>query len=302
MPSGIPPEFKVGIIGTINRDTVHRQNGSRIDSYGGLLYNLKYLCADNSIIVRPVVNIGYDRYRPITKVLKKLDNIDLSHILKVMSKNNHCHMRYTSQSHRCEFLAGGVPPLTYRRVKPLLDCHLILVNFITGNDITLNALEKLRRQFKGIVYIDIHSLTLGKRKVEGGFHRHLRKPRYWKRYALCADILQLNQTEFELIAEASFSPEGARAFFKHELEMVSCLNITLGEKGSYLVYRKNKDRIIGRKILPYKMVKVYDTTGCGDVFSAGFICEYLKSESYVKAAAEGNRLAAARCKLKTPVF
>jgi sugar/nucleoside kinase (ribokinase family) len=48
--------------------------------------------------------------------------------------------------------------------------------------------------------------------------------------------------------------------------------------------------------------RVYDTTGCGDIFGAGFVAEYLRTRNPVNAARNGNRLAAARCRKKGRIF
>jgi sugar/nucleoside kinase (ribokinase family) len=301
MPPKGYAKHKIGAIGTINRDTIYQPDGSRIESWGGLLYSLKYLCEAGMAKIFPVVNIGRDSFRSIHQILQRFDNIDLSHISKVPEKNNHCFLHYADQSHKCETLKGSVSPLTYSRAKPLLNCDLVLVNFISGPDIKLSALEKFRENYSGIIYMDIHSLTLGRKKVLGGYHRYMRRPRHWKRYVSRADILQVNEVEFQLLSGTKFSRKNAVNFMEKDLKHLKCMAITCGAGGSLLVYRRAKI-LHSRNIPAIKVRKVHDTTGCGDIFGAGFINEYLKSGSFIKAAQNGNRLAAARCRKKGKVF
>ena len=297
--SYIEPE--IGVIGTINRDTIYHPDGRTVDSWGGLLYSLRYLCESRAARIMPVVNVGADAYQAVSAILDRFANVDTKYLRRVTQKNNHCFLHYANQSHKCEILKGGVPSLTYERLKPLADCDLVLVNFISGPDVKLSALEKFRENFPGVVYMDIHSLTLGRRRVRGGYRRHLRRPRYWRRYVACADILQVNKVEFELLSGRSFSPGAATAFFREELLFAKCLVITLGDEGCQIVYQRSGNTI-GRHVKGIRVARVLDTTGCGDIFAAGFISEYLDTRNFVEAARRGNRLAAARIRIKGPIF
>jgi hypothetical protein len=300
MPRAKSSESNIGVIGTINRDTIHRADGSTVTSWGGLLYNLKCLAEDGSATVIPAINAGNDCYRQIIAILKRFPRIDRSLVHPVETLNNHCFLHYADQAHKCEMLAGGVPPLTWRRVEPLIQTDLILVNFISGRDIGMTTLEKLRHSYAGPIYMDIHSLTLGRKKVPGGCHRFLRRPRFWARFAACADILQMNRTEFEILSGLTFSIAHVRAFVKRHLPNLRFLVITLGREGSLVTFRDKTWRAVH---VPVREVKnPYDTTGCGDIFAAGFILEYLSSQDVLKAARRGNRLAAARCRIPGPVF
>lgn len=301
MPQSRYTKADIGAIGTINRDTIYQPDGGEVESWGGLLYNLKYLCKAGVGEIIPVVNVGRDSFRAIMEILARFDNIDLSQIQKVAEKNNHCFLHYHNQSHKCEILKGGVPPLNYSRIKALLDCDLVLVNFISGPDVRLTALEKFRQGYDGLIYMDIHSLTLGRRKVRGGYRRHLRRPRYWKRYVACADILQVNEVEFDLLSGQAYSLDTGIDFVVDSLENLKCLVVTRGASGSSVIYRED-GLLLGKNVPAVKIKTVHDTTGCGDIFGAGFIIEYLRSGDFINAARYGNLLAADRCGRKGKMF
>ncbi len=300
MPSRKRSKFKIAVVGTINRDTIYSPKEKKIESYGGILYNLKYLCQNDSFQVYPIVDIGYDCYRRIFSILNSFPNLDLTHIKKVGHKNSHCFLHYTDQASKKEFLTGGVPPLTYCRLQPALEYDLMLVNFVSGRDVKLAALERFRREYGKIIYMDIHSLTLGSRKAKIGVRRYLRRPRYWSRYVDCTDILQLNRIEFEVVSGLPFSPTNALDFFTNHLRRSRCLIVTLGEMGSFVVFEKKDLRC--RLIAATDGRRVYDTTGCGDVFAAGFVTEFLKSHNYIEAVARGNLMAAERCRKRGAIF
>lgn len=301
MPRTKSSGLEIGVIGTINRDTIYRADGSTVTSWGGLLYNLKSLAEDGSATVIPAVNAGGDCYDRIIAILKRFPRIDRSLVHPVDAVNNHCFLHYADQAHKCEMLAGGVPPLTWRRVEPLMQTDLILVNFISGRDIGLTTLERLRRSYPGPIYMDIHSLTLARKKVPGGCRRFLRRPRHWIRYAACADFLQMNRVEFELLSGGILSDDDACIFFRRYLPKVSCLVVTLGREGALVVHRTD-DRLQSRRFPVREVKKPYDTTGCGDIFAAGFVLEYLRTHDVAASARRGNRLAASRCRLPGPIF
>lgn len=302
MPRNESIEPKIGVVGTINRDTIYRHDGSAVESWGGLLYSIKYLGGESVGEIIPVVNLGRDAYGPVMGLLGRFRNIDLAHIKKVPEKNNHCFLHYHNQSHKCEILKGGVPPLTFTRLRPIRDCDLVVVNFISGADVTLAALEKFRSWYPGIIYMDIHSHTLGKRKVAGGHRRHLRRPPNWRRYIACADILQVNAVEFELLSGVPPSRRAAGDFFEGEAGHLKCLIVTLGSDGCLITYRGQKGMIATRRIKAVDIRRVYDTTGCGDIFGAGFVAEYLRTGRPVKAARHGTRLAGERCRKRGRIF
>ena len=302
MPRNRSTGSKIGVIGTINRDTIYRHDGSAVESWGGLLYSIKYLCDETAGEIVPVVKIGKDACDPIMSILSRFPRIDLTHIHRVPEKNNHCFLHYHDQSHKCEFLKGGVPPLIFSRLRPLRECDLVIVNFISGSDVTLAALEKFRSSYEGLIYMDIHSHTLGRRKVEGGHRRHLRRPLHWRRYVACADILQVNAVEFELLSGLKVSRQAAGGFFDCEVRHLTCLIVTLGADGCLVTYRSRRNLIVTCHIPALKIGRVYDTTGCGDIFGAGFVAEYLKTGSPIKAARHGTRLAGARCRKRGRIF
>ncbi|MFH1699826.1 MAG: carbohydrate kinase family protein [Candidatus Zixiibacteriota bacterium] len=300
MPPKRSLRSKIGIIGSINRDTIYLVNGKQVSSWGGILYNIKYLAESGATKIVPVANAGTDAYDDIIKILKEYPNVNLEYISRVKALNNHCFLYYHNQSHKCEILKGGVPRLRFNQISPLLDCDIVLVNFISGRDVALQTLERFRRHYHGMIYMDIHSLTLGSRKVEDGYKRFLRRPSSWIRYIACADILQMNEDEFEILSKTQLSNKNPKKFWSLISLRTKCLVLTLGREGSRIVSGKLRPKI--QKIAPLGVAHVYDTTGCGDAFAAGFISEYASSRNFAKSAANGNQLAAERCETKGRIF
>jgi sugar/nucleoside kinase (ribokinase family) len=288
---------KVTVIGTINRDTILFPDGRRTESFGGILYNLSALSAlgGTSLEISPVCNVGYDVFAQVKVILKGFGNVRPDGIKRVRRKNNHALLVVDEESQRQEVLKNRVPVLSFSRVEPFLDCDLVLVNFISGFDISLSTLRKIRRSTDALIFMDIHSLTLGVRR-DG--RRFLRTPRSWRDYVRQADFLQANLTELHVLSGTRVnSSNRIRDFGKDVLSLgPKAVLLTLGEEGALMVYRHGKGcRLKREKGIRVRAFK--DATGAGDVFSAGFLIRYLESGNLARSLDFANRVAAEKCKV-----
>lgn len=290
-------KFKVTVIGTINRDTILFPDGKRIESFGGILYNLSALSAlgGPSLEVCPVCNVGNDVYGQVKAILKRFGNVRLDGMKRVRRKNNHALLVIDQENQRQEILKNRVPVLSFSRVEPFLDCDLILVNFISGLDISAGTLRRIRKSTDALMFVDIHSLTLGIRR-DG--RRFLRTPRSWRDYVRQADFLQANSAEFHVLSGIGLnSSNRIRDFGKYILSLgPKAVLLTLGQEGAAMVYRHGK----GCRLKKEKGIRVQafkDATGAGDVFSAGFLIRHLESGNLTRSLDFANRVAAEKCKV-----
>lgn len=290
------PKFRVTVIGTINRDTLIFPRGKRTESFGGILYNLSALSGLGGkwMKIYPVCNVGYDVYDRVREILESYENVRPDGVKKVRRKNNHASLLIDQESERQEVLKNRVPVLSLSQIEPFLECDVILVNFISGFDITLSTLKKIRRSTAALIFMDVHSLTLGIRR-DG--RRFFRSPKSWKEYIKQADLVQTNMAELSVLAEKGLkSPSGIRDFGEYVLSLgPRALLVTLGEEGAVMIYRHGK----GCRLKKDEGIKVRgfkDAIGAGDAFSAGFLVRYFQSRSLVRSLDFANRVAAEKCK------
>ena len=287
---------EIFLAGTINKDSVTNPDGLIFHSFGGLLYSiipLAQLLPDSKII--PIANLGRDCSEDILAILEKYPNVKTDLIRIVEEENNHCHLTYSNQESKTEILSGGVPPLDYSDLCPALNSEIFLLNYISGFDVELETLTKFRSEYKGQIYIDIHSLTLGK-QADG--RRYFRRPDAWREYCACADYLQMNREEFRLINEADLSLENQIGFFdKFAGNNLKALLITCGNRGAFIT-TEISGKIDCQPIPTNPCGVEADTTGCGDIFGAAFCAGISLELDFYESARLAVKTASSACNFK----
>ncbi len=282
----------IAVIGTINRDTVVRVDRSRSQGYGGILYNLRVLAelaTDASIL--PLVKIGRDQQRPIMSALQKLPSLNLSAVRVVPGKNNHCLLTYHDAGSKSEILSGWVGAVDRSQLEKALAAEIILVNFISGGDITLRNLRWLRGHTKATIFMDFHSRTLGRHR-DGS--RYLRIPPHWRDYLSVADFVQMNEFEFKLLARTPCEADHCRKFAHRDLRRENAvLIVTRGPAGCLVISQDSTTVEFSTPKTPVPR-QVVDTTGCGDIFSAAFISHWRRHKNPPAAAAFASGVATSR--------
>lgn len=282
---------KIALLGTINRDTIRTPDGTETESYGGILYSLLPLSAiaGDTAEIYPVVNVGEDMQDVVTGFLEPCGNVRFDGVVFVPDKNTHCFIVYDEAGNKQETLLGGVPALTVDRIAPFLSCDALIVNFITGMELELETLQKVRAAREAPIFMDLHSLTLG---MNDERRRFWRVPPRWEDWIACTDVIQMNEQEAALLAGAPLDSDADTiAFGERILDNGSrILLITRNANGSHAVYREN-----GRTVLhhspPQPAGAPQDETGCGDVFLMGFMTSYLDTGDPVEASRFANTLA-----------
>ena len=117
--------MNIAVIGTVNRDTIYPYTGPRIESYGGILYNLFVLAAliPQDITLFPICNLGEDVHKPVLREMAQFRNIETQGIHIVAQKNNHAILRYTSPNTRVEYLENIRP---WRFTPYTRDAHAVI--------------------------------------------------------------------------------------------------------------------------------------------------------------------------------
>ena len=285
--------MRIAVIGAITRDTLifPIEGGCRItESVGGALYTIAALATVTNEEVYPVCNVGYDIYQDVVNFLKGYRNVALSAVQKVNTKNIHCYILYASE-YGTQYDDGKEVPISFEQVEPLIpNSGFIFVSPSTGFDIPLDVVRRVKRSTKSPMYLDYHILSLGRDKLG---HRFLRKRDDWLEWCTNCDYLQLNKFEAESLYDGTInSDDDALGFSEAILNGgVKSVAITMGSKGVLVCYRDGNNDLKCTRIGAYKVGKVIDATGCGDVFAGGFIAHFTETKNLLDSYRFGNKLA-----------
>lgn len=284
------PPHSVAVVGSINEDFIFHESGKK-HSYGGIFYNLTALSTllpDAEII--PLAFLGRNVWPKVGLLAGSLANIDWSSAYKLRGKSNQATLYYLPTGEKRETLKHPVPKFDWSGLQVALGADFILLNFISGWEISPALFKKLRQSFSGLIHVDLHSLLLGIRK---NGQRFARVPKDWEVF-LDADFVQMNQKEWEQVAGAAYSKRNFFRFCRHwQGERWKAIIVTLAERGAVGVFRWRPFKIYSVKAP--KVLRA-EPTGAGDFFAAGFISAILEKKSFPAALKRGVQTASWKCR------
>lgn len=268
--------FSVAVIGTINLDIIISKKGERTESLGGILYNILTLSeiGKDFIEIFPVTYIGSDTKEKFFKIIKKFQNISRRGIRETSKGTNINLLEYINDNERKETTRFFTDEITYEMIVPFLTSNVLHFNFISGYDVSLETIKKVRKRTNSIISLDVHSLVLKRNDGERGFYAL----KNWEEWVKNTDIIQMNTKELLFFTgNTTKKVKIGKKIIKEIIKIllgkgIKIVLVTSGEKGVYLGYR-NGVYFFKQK---YKSVP-RDTTGCGDIFSSFFLTKYLIS-------------------------
>ncbi|HEY5535540.1 MAG TPA: carbohydrate kinase family protein [Ignavibacteria bacterium] len=302
--------MKYLVIGEPCVDVIHKADGDKIHSYGGILYSviaLSVLSAPEDEIL-PVMNLGEDEYENITGILKGYSNINMDGVYKVGHPTRKVNLYYniynSGKSARLEQSTDPTYTLDYKDSEKFLPgADGVLVNMISGVDITLDTLKKLRTNFNGKIHMDLHNLVMKTNPDGTREHTHLENYQEW---CTNTDTLQMNEFEISSLSKVKkLEYEIAEEILLSPDSRVSGLIVTRGIDG-VSGYTKTEKKYLNEKyqdidkyaIRAIENPRFVDTTGCGDVFAASFLLHYSKNKDFIKSIYFANRIASYKTSLE----
>jgi len=291
----------ITVIGHICKDIVHNPAEKDVteESFGGIMYTLLTLAnlMNERDCIQPVFGVGQADYESLMEQLQPYKNIDVSGIFKFKYPTNQVQLFYEKDAQtRIECSQHIAAPIPFNRIKLYLDGDGVLVNMVSGADITLETLGYIRMEVRerGIpIHFDFHSLTLGTDKEFKRFRRPLTD---WRRWCFMLNSIQMSEEEALGLSAERYDE---KTLTNHLMTlMVETLLITRSKRGLTVIVQDIHKKLTQKDIEGVTYGDTVETTGCGDVFGAAFLYQYLKSKDSFIAAEFANKTAALNATFK----
>lgn len=263
--------MKLLVIGHSVLDFIKSDKDPKI-SAGGIFYSIsalnRFTSSDDEIqLCSQYDDETYNHFKPEfekvnNKFLQKVEKIPRVHLN--LQKDRERHEAYENITNN---LSVNISDLN------IFDG--ILINMITGFDITLDQLTQIRNDYSRIIFIDIHTLSRG---LNEDYKREFRLIPDFQKWAKCLDIIQVNQNELYTLSHKKIEMEIVEELFSYGVKI---LCVTKGEFGAK-VYYKNQNEVASYFVAARKIINP-NVIGCGDVFGASFFYSYIRNKNVINS-------------------
>ena len=264
--------MKILVIGQSLEDHINYKGKTTVKP-GGIFYTVvglkNFLESEDELLLLTSVE---EKHLAIFSPL--YDDIEKTYFSYV-EKIPRVYLNITDENERGECYSLVNQNLSMEQVKDFKAFDGILINMITGYDITIDQLRKIRSQSDRPIFFDVHTLARG---IDEDGTRSFRTIPLFEEWAENIDVLQVNEIEFSSL----FSCDDKREIIKIIFGCgVKILIVTKGELGASVYYKKNEE-IISTFVSSLKF-ETKNKVGCGDVFGAVFFYNYIKDKNIDKA-------------------
>ncbi len=290
--------FNISIVGTTCVDIISQPDMDKsVRLYGGITYVMTALSFlfKSSARISIVTKLERKYENEFLKFIGHYNNIDTKYIYNEPGKTNIVQLIYKpNKSEREEINNIKSTAVKFSQIKPVLVfSDILIISYISGYDIAMDTLSRIRREYKGIIYGDIHSYILKKPKTGVRGFRNIKNP---ERFLKNFNIIQGSELEWNILLKNRFEKINRMDYEKISRYVFSLgckkIIITMGADGVFGAEKINNGKIKYYFIKANKVKNVIDTTGCGDSMLAGIVYGLMAKNNFYKGLKIGNKLGA----------
>lgn len=272
--------MKILVIGHSVEDHIHQNDEEKVKP-GGIYYSalglLKIISADDEVHL--ITALQKSNVHLFSGVYDKINITFANWVIEIPK----VHLIIHDSEERTECYESMSKNLEFD-YKMLNKFDGIMVNMITGFDINLEQLQTIRKNFQGVIYLDVHSLS---RDFDESKTRIFRQIPDFSEWAASVDLIQANEAETKTLFNLDNELDIATTVLK--CGTISLI-VTKSEFGARAYYNRN-DEVESMFVAAVK-VNTNNKVGCGDIFGSIFFYTYLKTKNIDKSLKAANYAAA----------
>jgi hypothetical protein len=265
--------MKFVLVGHFSLDVRHTEGDGEDERMGGLYLATSMLSsrAGRGDVIVPVCGIAREEYSRVAAAFEALPGVSTEALYKTDGPVHRVHLIERPGAAAVVCSRDISQPIPYERLRRHVAADGLLVNMLSGFDITLETLDQIRiaaREEKTWLHLDIHNLTLGVNER----HERFRRPvETWRRWAFMIDTVQMNEEEAGML-DATMPDEGT--LIGHMLTLgVKGVVVTRGPRG--LTIYTDMQKHLWREDVAVEGGDGRNVTGSGDRFGAAFLYNLL---------------------------
>ena len=271
--------MKILLIGHSIIDHLEKE-GKEVVKPGGIFYSvggiLSVKKAEDEIYL--LTGINQNNYKLFERIFTRL-NLDHSCYISDMPE---VFLKVFENKEREEVYKNISSKLKLDKIEDWNKFDGILINMITGFDLSLEQITSIRKSFDGPIYFDVHTLSRG---VDAKMNREFRPIPDSEKWLSNIDILQCNENELRTVVDLK-EEDAAKKILEHGPKVVI---VTKGGNG-VTAYSESNSEIVNYNLNAEK-VKVVNKIGCGDIFGSVFFYLYLCGENILESLKSANKIA-----------
>ena len=267
------------VIGHSVVDKIENKNGSIEIKPGGIFYSIAALNSvckkDDEIYLCTEIDSNYRHL--FENEYKKVNQS----FVTTADKTPIVTLKIYPGKERDEFY-DSIPGNLQIPIKEINSFDHILINMISGFDISLSQIKEIRNNFDGLIYFDVHTFSRG---INHDMRREFRQIPDFDQWMKCIDILQAN--EKELLTLGNFEDELSVA--KHLIGNKNKILIITKENHGAKIYYYNDE--VNAEYISSEKVEVTNKVGLGDSFGSAFFYNYISTKDKSKSLRFANYIA-----------
>jgi sugar/nucleoside kinase (ribokinase family) len=283
--------MKLLVLGHLCIDCTHPAGVPPRERWGGIANTIAAAgeLAGKEDTVIPVCGVGTDDEKRFLAWLERFPAVDPSGLFTLSGPTNRIDVYEKGEGLRVACTRDIAPPIPFERIRRHLAADGVLINMVSGSDISLETLDQIRLEVRARetpLHLDYHNLTTGIGKERERFRRPLAE---WRRWAFMLTTVQLSEEEasgltVDRLTEAQLTG--------HLLTLgVTGVLLTRGARGATVFSNEHK-KVVRYDIAGIPAEGAEDRAGLGDVFGGAFMCRYVPTSDLRLSAEFANQTAA----------